>query len=470
MSTKSYDLVVIGAGPAGISGAVTAAVFGRSVALIERDPAIGGAGINTGTIPSKTLRETALTLSGIRARKLQVEMVLRQETTIADLMRHERAVTDSARNLQLHRLRHFDVDILYGAASFVDPNTVRVNLRGGSDLYLRASKILIASGSSPYRPPEFPFGDPRIHDSNEILDLGRIPRSLVVVGAGVIGCEYACTFAALGTRVWLIDAREELLSFLDRDIAHTLEAAMERAGVEFVWKEKVEKCTTPAGEEVILTLTSGRTICTEGVLVAAGRSSNTDSLNLQAAGITPGKRGVIPVDANYRTEVPNISAAGDVIGFPALASTSLEQARVAVCHAFELGFKNELPHLLPTGIYTIPEVSMVGETEQSLTEIGVEYLVGRATYLDNPRGKIIGDDTGMLKLIFRADDMKLLGVHAIGEQATELIHIGLVAMLTGSGADLFNQACFNYPTLGDLYKYATYDAMLRKEMMRGGRD
>ena len=470
MSTKSYDLIVIGAGPAGISGAVTAAVFGRSVALIERDPAIGGAGINTGTIPSKTLRETALTLSGIRARKLQVEMVLRQEATIADLMRHERAVTENARNLQLHRLRHFDVDILYGTASFTDPHTVKVSLRGGSDLYLRGSKVLIACGSSPYRPPEFPFGDSRIHDSNEILDLGRIPRSLVVVGAGVIGCEYACTFAALGTRVWLVDARDELLSFLDRDIAHTLEGAMERAGVEFVWKEKVEKCTSPAGDEVILTLSSGRTICTEGVLVAAGRQSNTDSLNLPGAGITPGKRGVLQVDANYRTEETHISAAGDVIGFPALASTSLEQARIAVCNAFGLVFKNELPHLLPTGIYTIPEVSMVGETEHSLTEIGVEYVVGRATYLDNPRGRIIGDETGMLKLIFRADDMKLLGVHAIGEQATELIHVGLVAMLTGSGADLFNQACFNYPTLGDLYKYATYDAMLRKEMMRGGRD
>jgi NAD(P) transhydrogenase len=470
MSTKTYDLVVIGAGPAGVSGASTAAVFGRRVALIERDPAIGGAGINTGTIPSKTLRETALTLSGLRARKLQIDLVLRQEATIADLMRHERAVTESARNLQLHRLRHFDVDLLYGSASFVDPNTVRVNLRGGSELFLRASHFLIASGSSPYRPPEFPFDDPKVHDSDEILDLGRIPRSLAVIGAGVIGSEYACTFACLGTRVWLIDSRAELLPFLDRDIARTLELAMERNGVELIWNEKVVSCTAGDGDEVILKLASGRTICAEGVLVASGRTSNTEPLNLAAAGITPGKRGVIPVDGSYATEVPHIYAAGDVIGFPALASTSIEQARVAVCHAFGLGFKNSLPHLLPTGIYTIPEVSAVGETEQSLSELGIDYVVGRATYLDNPRGKIIGDEVGVLKLIFRADDMKLLGVHVIGEQATELIHIGLVAMLTGSGADLFNQACFNYPTLGDLYKYATYDAMMRKEMMRGGRD
>jgi NAD(P) transhydrogenase len=470
MSSKTYDLVVIGAGPAGVSGASTAAVFGRRVALIERDPAIGGAGINTGTIPSKTLRETALTLSGIRARKLQVDLVLRQEATIADLMRHERAVTESARNLQLHRLRHFDVDLLYGNASFVDPNTVRVNLRGGSELFLRASNFLIASGSAPYRPPEFPFDDSRVHDSDEILDLGRIPRSLAVIGAGVIGSEYACTFSALGTRIWLIDGRAELLPFLDRDIARTLELAMERGGVELVWNEKVVSCTAAEGDEVILKLSSGRTICAEGVLVAAGRTSNTDGLNLAAAGITPGKRGVITVNGSYETEVPHIYAAGDVIGFPALASTSIEQARVAVCHAFGLGFKNALPHLLPTGIYTIPEVSALGETEHSLNELGIEYVVGRATYLDNPRGKIIGDETGLLKLIFRADDMKLLGVHVIGEQATELIHIGLVAMLTSSGADLFNQACFNYPTLGDLYKYATYDAMMRREMMRGGRD
>jgi NAD(P) transhydrogenase len=470
MSSKTYDLVVIGAGPAGISGAATAAVFGRRVALIERDPAIGGSGINTGTIPSKTLRETALTLSGIRARKLQIDLVLRQEATIADLMRHERAVTESARNLQLHRLRHFDVDLLYGSASFVDPNTVRVNLRGGSELLLRASTILIASGSTPYRPPEFDFNDPRVHDSSGILDLGRIPKSLAVVGAGVIGAEYACTFAALGTRVWLIDSRSELLPFLDRDIARALETSMERSGVEFVWGEKVASCATPEGDEVILRLSSGRSICAEGVLVAAGRASNTDALNLGAAGVVPGKRGVLSVNASYETEVPHIYAAGDVIGFPALASTSIEQARVAVCHAFGLGFKNELPHLLPSGIYTIPEVSMVGETEQSLSELGIDYVVGRATYMDNPRGKIMGDENGLLKLIFRADDMKLLGVHAIGEQATELIHVGLVAMLTGSGADLFNQACFNYPTLGDLYKYATYDAMLRKEMLRGGRD
>ncbi|MBI2213913.1 MAG: Si-specific NAD(P)(+) transhydrogenase [Acidobacteria bacterium] len=470
MSNKPYDLVVIGAGPAGVSGAATAASFGRRVALIERDPAIGGAGINTGTIPSKTLRETALTLSGIRARKLQIDLVLRQEATIADLMRHERSVTESARNLQLHRLRHFDVDLLYGTASFVEPHTVKVSLRGGSELLLRATNFLIACGSSPYRPPEFPFEDDRIHDSDEILDLGRIPRSLAVIGAGVIGCEYACTFAALGTRVWLIDSRSELMPFLDRDVARTLELAMEHNGVELVWNEKVASCSTPDGDEVVLTLSSGRKIFAEGVLVAAGRTSNTDSLNLAAAGISPGKRGVLSVNASYETEAPHIYAAGDVIGFPALASTSIEQARVAICHAFNLGFENELPHLLPAGIYTIPEVSALGETEQSLRELGIEYVVGRATFMDNPRGKIIGEETGFLKLIFRADDMKLLGAHVIGEEATELIHIGLMAMLSGSGADLFNQACFNYPTLGDLYKYATYDAMMRREMLRGGRD
>jgi len=285
---------------------------------------------------------------------------------------------------------------------------------------------------------------------------------LAVVGAGVIGSEYACTFAAISVEVHLIDGRDALLPFLDGEISSALAAAMAANGVKFRWKERVTKCDVSQPGAVQLTLSSGATLDCDGVLVCSGRSSNTAELNLAAAGITPGKRGIIAVDEHYRTEVSHIYATGDVIGAPALAATSMEQSRVAVCHSLGITAKGELSSLLPTGIYTIPEVTMVGATEETLKQQGVDFVAGRARYADNPRGRIIGDDTGFLKLLFRREDMRLLGVHVIGEQATEVVHTGLVAMLAEAGADLFNRACFNYPTLGDLYKYATYDAMLQR--------
>jgi NAD(P) transhydrogenase len=279
----------------------------------------------------------------------------------------------------------------------------------------------------------------------------------------VIGAEYACTFAALGVEVHLIDGRDALLGFLDREISENIESAMTAAGVHFLWKEKVTRCDAPPTSAVTLTLTSGATLAVSDVLVAAGRQSNTGDLNLVAAGLTPGKRGLIKVDAQCRTEVPHIFAAGDVIGAPALAATGMEQARMAMCVACEVDYKDVVAPILPTGIYTIPEASMAGETEDSLKSKGIDYIVGRARYMDNPRGQIVGDESGLLKLIFARDDMRLLGVHVVGEQATELVHIGLVAMMSGSGAELFNRTCFNYPTLGDLYKYATYEAILKRD-------
>ena len=309
------------------------------------------------------------------------------------------------------------------------------------------------------RPAEFPFDHPRVLDSDTILQLDRLPRSLAVIGAGVIGAEYACTFAALGTDVWIVDGRDELLPFLDRDVSAALEDAMHnQLGIEFVWKNRVTRCEAPDYGDITLEFDTGGRLCVDAVLVAAGRSSNTAALNLAAAGIEPGPRGLLTVDAHYCTAVPHIYAAGDVIGFPALASTSMEQARVAMCHAFHLGYKTDLAPLLPTGIYTIPEVSMIGAAEEDLKAKGVDYVVGRASYAHCARGEIIGDQTGFLKLIFRRDDMKLLGVHVIGEQATELVHVGVVAMLADATAELFNRSCFNFPTLGDLYKIATYDA------------
>jgi NAD(P) transhydrogenase len=460
MQAQSYDLVVIGGGPAGICGANTAGIFGKRVALVEKLREVGGAGINTGTIPSKTLRETALALSGMRSRKLfGVDLSLRREATVADFMRHQANVAAHERRHKEEQLRTYNVETFHGAATFVDPNTVRV----APDTFLRGEKILIATGSSPVRPAEFPFEHPRVHDSDEILEIGALPKSLAVVGAGVIGAEYACTFAALGVEVHLIDGRDSLLGFLDREISENIENAMTAAGVHFLWKEKVTRCDAPPTSDVTLTLTSGATLAVSDVLVAAGRQSNTGDLNLAAAGLTPGKRGLIKVDAQCRTEVPHIFAAGDVIGAPALAATGMEQARMAMCVACEVDYKDVVAPILPTGIYTIPEASMAGETEDLLKSKGIDYVVGRARYMDNPRGQIIGDESGLLKLIFARDDMRLLGVHVVGEQATELVHIGLLAMMSGSGAELFNRTCFNYPTLGDLYKYATYEAILKRD-------
>jgi len=460
MQAQSYDLVVIGGGPAGICGANTAGIFGKRVALVEKLREVGGAGINTGTIPSKTLRETALALSGMRSRKLfGVDLSLRREATVADFMRHQANVAAHERRHREKQLRTYNVETFHGAATFVDPNTVRV----APDTFLRGEKILIATGSSPVRPAEFPFEHPRVHDSDEILEIGALPKSLAVVGAGVIGAEYACTFAALGVEVHLIDGRDSLLGFLDREISENIENAMTAAGVHFLWKEKVTRCDAPPTSDVTLTLTSGATLAVSDVLVAAGRQSNTGDLNLAAAGLTPGKRGLIKVDAQCRTEVPHIFAAGDVIGAPALAATGMEQARMAMCVACEVNYKDVVAPILPTGIYTIPEASMAGETEDLLKSKGIDYVVGRARYMDNPRGQIIGDESGLLKLIFARDDMRLLGVHVVGEQATELVHIGLLAMMSGSGAELFNRTCFNYPTLGDLYKYATYEAILKRD-------
>jgi NAD(P) transhydrogenase len=310
------------------------------------------------------------------------------------------------------------------------------------------------------RPALFPFNSPEIYDSDTILALDGLPERLAVVGAGVIGSEYACIFAILGTHVDLIDGRDVLLPFLDREVSRALTAAMRRDGVVFHFKEEVRDCRTRGSAGIRLTLSSRAALTVDAVLVAAGRKSNTERLNVPAAGVAVGERGVIPVDDHFRTVVSHIYAAGDVIGFPALASTSMEQARRAVCHALGLESRVGISHLLPNGIYTIPEVSMVGETEESLREQGVDYVVGRARYEDNARGRIIGDSDGFLKLLFRREDMKLLGVHIMGEQATEIVHVGLMAMLSGCTADIFIEACFNAPTLGALYKNATIDAKL----------
>ncbi len=461
MDASTYDLVVIGGGPAGNSAALIAAAFGKRVALIEMAAEVGGAGINTGTIPSKTLRENALVIAGGRQRALTcIEMRVKPQATLESLTQQVSGVEHSMRKEWESRLDQREVTVMKGKARFTDDHTIEVSGASGVTS-VRGEKIVVSTGSSPVRPPGFDFAHPRIHDSNEILMITELPQRLAVVGAGVIGAEYACTFATLGVEVHLIDGRDALMPFLDRDISGAIAAGMAAAGIRFHWKEVVLSCTTSAGGDIDIELSSGAKLLVTDVLVAAGRSSNTDGLGLEAAGVALGKRGLVPVNTWYQTAVPHIYAAGDVVGPPSLAATSMEQARVAVCHAFGL-MKKELPPLLPTGIYTIPEAGTIGATEEELIAAGTPYVVGRAPYRLNPRGRIIGDHHGLLKLLFHRDNNLLLGVHVVGEQATELVHIGMMAMLCGCTDDIFARACFNYPTLGDLYKYATYDASMAR--------
>ena len=457
-ASDSFDLVIIGCGPAGEKAGAQAAYFGKRVAIIERAPEVGGSCINTGTVPSKTLRESALYFSGLRQRGLYgIDYSLKENLTIHDFMHHEREVVEMERqrirkNLELHH-----IELIHGQAAFEDAHTIAV--RGASGMRsLRGEIILIATGSTPQRPPEIAFDDVHVFDSDTFLQMKQIPRSLAVIGGGVIGCEYASIFMALGVQVTLVDGRDRLLPFLDSEISQRLRDRLASLGMNFLFNErpaKVELC--PAGVRLIMK--SGKTMEAETALFAAGRKAAVDSLKLENAGLAINARGYIDVDQNYRTAQSNLYAAGDVIGFPALASTSMEQGRVAVCHAFGFKYKQRVASMLPMGIYTIPEISAAGETEESCKEKKIDYCVGRALYENNARGHITGDTAGMLKLIFARADKKLLGVSIIGENATELIHVGLVVLDKGLPIDEFIEQVFNYPTLSETYKYAAYDGL-----------
>lgn len=465
MTPDKFDFIVIGSGPAGEKGAALAAYFGKKVALIEKEPVFGGTAANTGTLPSKTLRETALFLSGFRNRELAgLHFSLKEKVTVRDFLTRERLVKENERSRIMENLRRHRVAIYMGTASLVDAHTVAVRPERCPEFQIHGDFILIATGSYPYRPPTFPFHDPRVYDSDTLLNLHEIPSSLLVVGGGVVGCEYACVFAALGVQVHLVEKREHILTFLDREVVAGLQAQMEDLGVQFYLSDSVESVTT--GDMLDVQLMSGSLLKIETLLVSSGRCGNTEALALDRVGIAANEQGKIQVNAQYQTTVPNVYAAGDVIGNPALASTSMEQARVAATHAFGFQYKEAIAPILPYGIYTIPECSMAGESEESLTEKKIAYVVGRATYGGNARGQIVGDTHGFLKLLFREEDMKLLGVHMIGEQATELIHIGLTGLLTNASAELFIQTCYNYPTLAEMYKYAAYDALGRRAARR----
>ena len=456
---EKYDLVVIGSGPAGEKGAAQAAYFGKRVTLIECSAILGGACVNTGTIPSKILRESALYYSGVQQRGLYgVDYSLKDRLTVKNFMHRKDVVVETQREKLRENLAAHNVELIHGFASFEGPNTVAVHTPQNEKLALHGEVILIGTGSAPHRAPEIPFDDEVVFDSDSILKMGTIPKSLAVIGGGVIGCEYASIFTALGVEVALVDGRDRVLPFLDAEISECLRQSLADLGVRFYFGERMSQIERTQNS-VRIVLQSGKTLEMEAALFAAGRRGVVEKLRLENSGVTLNKRGYIEVNENYRTSAPSIYAAGDVIGFPALASTSMEQARVAVCHAFGFQYKQRLASNLPMGIYTIPEISAVGETEESCKEKKIDYEVGRARYPNNVRGQIVGDRTGLMKLIFKKADRRLLGVQIIGENATELIHLGMMALESGMALDVFIEFAFNYPTLSEMYKYAAYDGL-----------
>jgi NAD(P) transhydrogenase len=455
-----HDLVVIGVGPAGERGAAQAAYFGKRVACVERAEEPGGAAVHTGTLPSKTLRETALFLSGFRQRELYgLSVDLKPELAIPRLLSRKNTV----RELEVARIRwnleRHGVTLLSGAARFLDTHTIEVSGGGGSPRRITSDIFLVATGSRPHHPPDIPFDDEDVDDSDTILQIDRLPKTMVVVGGGVIGCEYASMFAAMRVTVTLVEGRPRLLAFLDAEIAERLRAAMHALGVAFYLGQLTTSIRRVEGRGIVTTLANGLEIQAEKVLASSGRSGWTEGLGLEAIGVQVDKRGAVQVDDNYRTALPNVYAAGDVIGFPALASTSMDQARVAVCHAFGFEYKQRVSRILPFGVFTIPEVSCVGLSEEAAREKKLDFVVGRAFYRDNARGKIVGDRDGVIKLVVERGSKKLLGCHCIGERASELVHVGQMVMLLDGTIDTFIDMVFNYPTLSEMFKYAAYDAL-----------
>ena len=458
-SPYDYDFVVIGSGPAGEKGAAQAAYFGKRVALVERADRLGGACINAGTIPSKTLRETALYFSGLRQRGLYgIDYSLKDGLTIGDFMYRQRIVVESEWGIIQRNLDRHGIEVVWGTASLRDAHTVRVQLTGGGERDLTTSVVLLATGSSPHHPPQVPFDHRLIYDSDSILRMHRIPQSMAIVGGGIIGSEYAGIFTALGVQVTLVDGRDRLLPFVDSEISQRLRGHLEHLGLRFIFNTRV-KAIEGGDDRVRLTLDTDEVLQSDIALFAAGRQSNTEGLGLESLGVQQGPRGLIVVNDKYQTSVPNIYAAGDVIGFPALTSTSMEQARVATAHAFDLRYKERALRALPLAVHTIPEIAMIGLSEDECQQRQLPYLSGRSFYDKSPRGQIIGDTSGMLKLLFSPHDKTLLGAHMIGELAAELIHIAAHVMAGEGTIDAFIHAVYNYPTLADSYKYAAYDGL-----------
>jgi NAD(P) transhydrogenase len=459
MEANEYDLIVIGSGPAGQKGAICAAKMRKKVAIIDRKRTIGGVCVHTGTIPSKTLREAILYLSGFRQRSFYGRgYVLKDRIAMADLSFRAQAVMAREIEVIKAQLRRNYVTTVEGDASFIDPHTIQVKSEEGSQL-LKGKYILIACGTRPAHSDDFVFDGKRILDSDQVHTLQEIPRDLIIVGAGIIGLEYASMFAALGVKVTLLDQRPVLMDFVDREIVESLCFQLRQLGSVFRLGEKV--VTVGFDQErdrVFAKLESGKNVHGQMLLYTVGRQANSDLMNIEAAGVSSDARGKLVTNEHFQTAVPHIYAAGDVIGFPALASTSMEQGRLASSHMFGKPGKMP-PNLIPYGIYTIPEISMVGQTEEQLTKEKIPYEVGLARYAELAKGQMLGDDSGLLKLIFDPDSLKLLGVHAIGDRAAEIIHIGQAVLALGGTMEYFRDAVFNYPTLAEAYKVAALDGL-----------
>jgi len=469
---KHYDCVVIGTGPAGQKAAIQASKLGKRVAIIERRKVLGGAQINTGTIPSKALREAALHLTGANQRGLFGQSYrVKKNITIADLVSVSQNVIRHEWEMIHDQFNRNDIDLIWGAAHFEGPNLVQVVRDDGAEM-ITGEKFMLSVGTRPAKPDHVPFNDTRIFCSDQILKLQRLPKSMIVVGGGVIGCEYACIMATLGVRVTLIEGCHLVLGFLDREITEAFQYHMRSNGITLRMGEKVEsihEVDAGEGQEPLVqaTLESGKVLKAQTLLYAVGRQGVCGELGLNNVGIEYDDRGRLKVNEYYQTNVDHVYAAGDVIGFPALASTSMEQGRRAMCHAFGVetdGFNR----VFPFGIFTVPEISLVGKTEEQLTEEAIPYEAGVASYKEIARGRLLGDDTGMLKLLIHQDTHKILGIHAIGTGATELVHIGQAVMALDGTADFFIDNVFNFPTLAEAYKIAAYNGLNKLAHVCGG--
>lgn len=459
MESNEYDLIVIGSGPAGQKGAICAAKMRKKVAIIDRKMTIGGVCVHTGTIPSKTLREAVLYLSGFRQRSFYGRgYVLKDRIAMSDLIFRAQAVMAREIEVIKAQLRRNYVTTLEGDASFIDDHTIEIKNEDGSQL-IRGQHILIACGTRPAHDAGIPIDGKRIFDSDQVHALEELPRELVVVGAGIIGLEYTSMFAALGVKVTLLDQRPILLDFVDHEIVESLCFQLRQLGTVFRLGEKVVSIGfDEERDRVFAKLESGKTVHGQGLLYTVGRQANSDRMNIQAAGLKSDGRGKLVTNEHFQTAVPHIYAAGDVIGFPALASTAMEQGRLASCHMFGKPGKMP-PNLIPYGIYTIPEISMVGSTEEQLTRDKVPYEAGVARYAELAKGQMLGDEQGLLKLLFDPETLKLLGVHVIGDRAAEIVHIGQVVLTMGGTIEYFRDTVFNYPTLAEAYKVAALDGL-----------
>ncbi len=447
-----YDLAVIGVGPGGQSAAIQAAKAGGRVLAVDRHHMAGGDSVLTNTIPSKTLREVVCYLTGVNQRTFYGESYrLMSQIKMPDLLERTGQVIRSEAEVIKSALIRNGVELVTGIARFLDPH--RIEVAGQTFREYQADKFVIAVGSHPARPDHIPFEAERVMDSDDILDMKEVPKSMMIVGGGVIGSEYASIFSALGTRVVLVDGRHDLLEFLDSEVTDALKFHMRDTGVTLRLGHNVRSVDLDETGRPAAILVNGAKISADTLLYSIGRTGSADDLNLAALGIEPDKRGRLKVDDTFRTEMEHVFAVGDVIGQPALAATAAEQGRIAARHAFGLPV-NSVPELVPIGIYTLPEISMVGKTEEQLTEEGIPYESGVARYREIARGNIIGDQFGMLKLLFNPHDRKILGVHIFGSQATELIHIGQAALALGGTIDYFVDTVFNYPTFAECYKMA----------------